>query len=473
MGIGWTDVVDIALIGYILFRLYVLFRNTPALRVIIGIGVLWMFQRAAANFHLVVTSWAFQGIVAAGAIIWIVIFRNEIRLVLQTKNLKTILWGIPNRTSRTPIEVVSDSVFELSNRRHGALIVFEVKEALEAEVYSGVPWDGKISKEMILSIFWPDNPVHDGAVVIRGDRISEVGVILPVSRRDDVPSHFGTRHRAAIGLTENSDALVVIVSEETGKVSVGRAGKLHTVRGKSELERILKGVMRPDSVVDLRRNLMRQAEYAVAATVCLLLVVGLWFSFTQGMDTIVSVDVPIEYINRPPGMEIVHTSVNAISTRLSGSGMLFKSIRPDQIQVRLDLSKAQAGKQSFSITGDNIKIPPGTLLKEVAPNVVDVTLDVLVKKELPIQIDWVGKLPDNLIMTDSKPDPQKITIIGASSILNGISTVYTEKIRLDGIKESGEISASVQLDPASLKVAEGSGERIKITFTVEVREESD
>jgi YbbR domain-containing protein len=159
------------------------------------------------------------------------------------------------------------------------------------------------------------------------------------------------------------------------------------------------------------------------------------------------------------------------------SGTILKSINPDQVQVRLDLSKAIVGQNSFTITDENIKLPPGVLLKKMEPSVVDVILDVIVKKELPVQVDWIGKLPVYLVLTEVKIKPEKVEVIGARSILEKISTLYTEKIRLDTIEKSGEITANLALQPASLKVAQASKKQVKITYVVksvfpeEVKEE--
>ena len=125
--IHWTDIIDILFISYVLFRLYVLFRATPVLRVLIGIGILWIFQRVAVWLNLVVTSWAIQGIIAAVALIVIVVFRNELRSVLQAKNLRSLLWGYTHEVVQTPIEVISETVFDLAKKPYGALIVFEQK----------------------------------------------------------------------------------------------------------------------------------------------------------------------------------------------------------------------------------------------------------------------------------------------------------------------------------------------------------
>ncbi|MBW2563892.1 MAG: DNA integrity scanning protein DisA nucleotide-binding domain protein, partial [Deltaproteobacteria bacterium] len=166
--IRWQDVFDIALASYLLFRFYVLFTGTYVFRVITGLAILWLFQRITVFMGLIVSSWAIQGIMAVSAIIVIVVFKNEIRSVLQAKNLKSILWGFPVKAEDTPIEMIVESVYELAQARTGALIVFPGKEDLGEVVQSGIPWKGVVSKEMIKSIFWHDNPVHDGAAIIEG-----------------------------------------------------------------------------------------------------------------------------------------------------------------------------------------------------------------------------------------------------------------------------------------------------------------
>ncbi|MBU4009309.1 MAG: diadenylate cyclase, partial [Proteobacteria bacterium] len=227
--IRWQDIVDIILNSYILFRFYILFRGTNVFRVLIVIAFLWFFQRIAFSLELIITSWAIQGITAVAALIIIVVFRNEIRTVLQAKNIKSFLWGFPQKISTTPVEKISQSVFELAHKHIGALLVFPGKDDLEEYIKGGLPWRGIISKEMIMSIFWNGNPVHDGAAIISKDRVLEVSCILPLSHSNNLPSHYGTRHRAALGLAESTDAMVVAVSEERGTVSVAKDSKIHRI----------------------------------------------------------------------------------------------------------------------------------------------------------------------------------------------------------------------------------------------------
>jgi uncharacterized protein (TIGR00159 family) len=466
----WQDVVDIGLNSYILFRFYVLFRGTYVFRVLIGLTMLWFFQQMASYMGLIVTSWVVQGIVAVAALIIVVVFRNEIRSVLQARNFRTILWGFTSKTRLAPIDIIAETAFELARRRHGALVVIPGEEDVQEMIQSGIAWNGDISREMILSIFYPDNPVHDGAAVIEGGRIARVGAILPLSRREDLPSYLGTRHRAALGLAEATDALVIVVSEQRGEVSVAEGVRLREIGSQQQLAEKIEehfGVADDQSLPAKKERV----EVTTAALVSLLFITGFWFSISRGLETLVTFDVPIEYQNRDPNMEILNASVNAVRLNLSGSGTLVKSTRSDQVRVRLDLSTASVGQNSFSITASNISLPPGLVLKNVTPQNIVVDLDVTVRKDLPVQIDWVGRLPENLILAEAAVDPQRVEIIGGKRILENLQTIYTEKILLDRLREGpGVIEAGLALQPPSLKLASGSNEKISVKYLTRKRE---
>ena len=470
--IRWQDVVDIILNSYILIRLYVLFRGTNVFRVLVGMAFLWFFQRIAVSIGLIVTSWAMQGITAVAALIIIVVFRNEIRSVLQAKNLRAILWGFSQKTVSSPIEIIVDSVYDLAQRRSGALIVFPGKEDLEEVIQSGIRWSGLVSKEMIMSIFWHDNPVHDGAAIIQGNQVSEVGVILPLSNRKDLPSYYGTRHRAAAGLAETTDALVIVVSEERGHVVVAKGSDVRVIHQRAELAQILREHVGVTTAQwgHLRKEKLR---FSIAVIGSIIVITGVWFSFTRGLETMTTFEIPIEYMNRDPKMEILDTSVNAVRLHLSGSGALIKSMQPNQVQVRLDLSKAVIGRNTFTIIPENVALPPGVFVKKVDPPVLEVTLDIPMGKELPIQVDWVGKSPEDLILVEAKVDPEKIEVIGGVQQLENISTIYTQKVPIDQIKEKGTITVNLALYPATLKVAPGSNDSITVKYVAKKRQLSD
>jgi len=234
-GLRWQDVLDILLNSYILFRLYVLFRGTNVIRVLLAICILWVVSQTAVPLGLIITNWAMQGFITVAAFIIIIIFRNEISSVLQTRDLKSFLWGIPRHQFHTPLDIIVESVYEMAEKKIGALIVLPIKQSLANVVQGGVLINAKLSQEMLTSIFWPGNPIHDGAAIYQGGLITAAGVILPLSKREALPSYFGTRHRAAAGLAELIDALVIVVSEERGRVSLFKEDQIHATRNRSSL----------------------------------------------------------------------------------------------------------------------------------------------------------------------------------------------------------------------------------------------
>jgi YbbR domain-containing protein len=200
-----------------------------------------------------------------------------------------------------------------------------------------------------------------------------------------------------------------------------------------------------------------------------LFVAGTWFSFSRGLETLATLQVPIEYMNRDPSMELIASSLNSVNLDLSGGGTLLKSIRPEQVKVRVDLGKAVVGLNSYTITAENITLPPGIVLRTVDPPVVGVTLDIPIVKELPLQVDWAGKLAVDLILEDVELEPDRITVVGGSKILEAISTMYTEKVPLDNLKTSGTMTVKIALTPASLKVGGNSKDRLSISYVIRKR----
>jgi len=466
-GLRWQDIVDILLNSYILFRLYVLFRGTNVIRMVIAIAMLWVLERLAMTMGLIVTSWAMQGIIAATALIIIIVFRNEISGVLQPHILKSFFWGIPQRQIKTPIDIIVDSVYELARHKLGALIVLPLKKGIESVVQGGVPWHGKLSREMLLSVFWHGTPVHDGAAVIQGGQIVEVATILPLSKSNALPSHFGTRHRAAFGLAEETDALIVVVSEERGEVTVFKDRAFINIKDSIDLDRVLREHV--GTLHDKRGARHQAMELGLAAVICLFGIAAIWFSFARGVETFATLEVPVEFMNRGPKLEILATSASSVTLQLSGSGALIRSVRPDQVQVKLDLKNAVPGSNQIAIARNSIVLPPGIQLNLVEPQILEVNLDTRYQKDLPIQPDWTGKLPAGLIMQDARIIPEMVKVTGGSLALKEIQTIYTEKIPLENITANGSVSASLVLLPSYLKLDEKSHDNVEVIYKIALR----
>jgi len=466
-GIRWQDLVDIFLNSYVLFRLYVLLRGTNVIRVLLVICLLWVVKQIALGMGLIITSWAMQGIITVAALIIIIVFRNELSSVLQTKSFKSFFWGIPQYQLQTPVSIIIESIYELTRKKIGALIVLPMKQGIESIVQGGVAWQGKLSREMLVSIFWPDNPVHDGAAIIEGNFVTDVGVILPLSKRQDLPSSFGTRHRAAMGLSEQTDALVIVVSEETGKISLIMESRIYDINDSKILEKLLNDHLSDDSV---STGFKPQAvELIAAATICLFSVTGLWLSFSRGVETLATLEIPIEFMNLEQNMEIIESSSNSVKLMVSGARPLVQAINQDQVKVKLDISNVVPGNNTVNIQHEKVLLPPGIQLKQMEPSEVVINVDEKITKELIVQPTFTGQLNPGLIITSATAIPESVVVTGGSLTLNDSTTLFTEPILLDAITGSGSISLGFDLSQSNLKLQGSAKDSVIVHYEIQER----
>ncbi len=470
-GLRWQDLFDILFNSYVLFRLYVMFRGTNVIRVLIVISLLWFAKQISLVMGLIITSWALQGIITVAALVIIIVFRNEISTILQTKSLKSFFWGFPQYQFQTPISIIVESVYELARKKIGALIVLPMKQGLESSIQGGIPWQGKLSREMLISIFWLDNPVHDGAAIIQGNRVTDVGVILPLSKRQDLPSYFGTRHRAAVGITEQTDARVIVVSEERGKISLIKESRIYDINDSHVLHTLLEEDLGAESARKGLRH--RTLELTAAALICFVSVTGVWLSFSRGVEILANREIPIEFTNLQPKMEINSSSANSVKLLISGARPLIQAMGLDQIKVKVDVSKAVPGPNPITIEKGNVLLPPGIQLKQVEPSQIEISVDVRENKLLIVQPTWTGKLNKDLIVESARAVPQTVMVTGGSLTLKEISTLFTEPISLDSITASGSISIGFALDQSGLKLAEPAKNTAVIHYQVKSRSDQD
>ena len=219
------DLLDVLIVSVLIYGVLRFLKLTKSLHILYGVLVLALLWALARLVELKALAWIFDKFWAVGIFSLIVIFQPEIRKGLARLGQKTSPVGIKLSEERVVDKIVRACSF-LSNRQIGALIVIERGQNLEPILEGCVTIDSVVSVELLITIFDPLTPLHDGAVVIRGNRIAYASCILPLSSSPDIPKKYGTRHRAGLGISEESDAISIIVSEETGEISVGIGGKL-------------------------------------------------------------------------------------------------------------------------------------------------------------------------------------------------------------------------------------------------------
>jgi diadenylate cyclase len=224
--IRWQDVLDILLVTLILYRVLLIVKGTKAARMLMGIGVLLMVLLFSRFLGLYTIDWIVQSLWAQIVLAMIILFQPEIRKALAQMGEARFLPSFASAEGLRSIEEIVKASTALANRKIGALIVIENETDLKDISEMGTQLDAKISRELILSTFHPASPIHDGAIIIKGNRVKAAGCFLPLTLSAHVSKAFGTRHRAGIGLSEESDAVVIIISEETGNITTSCGNKI-------------------------------------------------------------------------------------------------------------------------------------------------------------------------------------------------------------------------------------------------------
>ncbi len=239
LSITWHSLLDIGAVWFIIYQILLLLRGTRAFQMVVGILVflfIYLFSRLLKldTLNWLITSFWSQLILAV-----LILFQPEIRRALARVGKSPLLLGFRLSETSLDIDEILKTLQTLSKRGMGAIIVLERNNDLSDVVEVGVGIDATISQEILTSIFLPYSPLHDGAVIIRQNRILAAGCFLPISLSGDVSRHLGTRHRAAIGITEETDALALVVSEETGQISHVIAGRIHPMGNMTDLRSVL------------------------------------------------------------------------------------------------------------------------------------------------------------------------------------------------------------------------------------------
>ena len=227
--------LDILIIAVFIYFLLKLLRGTRAVQMLVGIALLFAFYRGAQWARLEMVEWLLTILLPYIAIALIILFQPEIRRALSRMGRNLSMISFASRSSKGTYDDIVMAAEYFSQNRIGALIVVERQAGLRTYIESGIPLDAKLSYDLLLSIFRPGSPLHDGAVIVQGSRVAAAGCFLPLSLNPLISKQLGTRHRAAIGITEDSDCLVVLVSEETGFISVASAGAIETNLSQEDL----------------------------------------------------------------------------------------------------------------------------------------------------------------------------------------------------------------------------------------------
>ncbi len=373
--VRWQSVVDFVVLTAALYVLLRWAQQARALRVALVVLGLHAGALVARHLDLVITSWVLDGAAILAIVLLLLVFQAELRrFFMRLDGVLSWRWHGAARLTET-YQSLSLAAFHLAGASVGALVVVERTNSVGELVGNGLALDAEVSSEILEAIFQKTSRVHDGAVVVRGDRIVKVGGVLPLTERERVPSYYGTRHRAAMGLAERCDAVLIVVSEERGEVTLMEGRRITGVDTEPKLALMLEQLCsRPagDLGSRLRHTLFSNAGVKSAA---LGLAALIWVtSFLATGTTVRTVIVAVELDGVPSGMEVSLPSTDHLEVQVRGGSWLMDSVSLTRLVARFNLAGKPAGSLTIPVNASDVQLPPGIIMDRVAPAQITVRL---------------------------------------------------------------------------------------------------
>jgi diadenylate cyclase len=458
--VRWQDAVDIALITFLLAKTYSWLRGTVALQIAFGMLAILAGAFVARELGLMLTSYLLQGFGAVATLIAVVVFRDEIRRALSLAN--PLGWLRRRRHAADAPRGYGElaaACFALARRRIGAIIVLPGSESIRDHISGGTEIDAAISSPIIESLFLPSGPVHDGALVIEGKRIRLAGAVLPLSHGAELPERCGTRHRAALGLSEACDAAVICVSEERGKVSLAHGGRLRELDDEDALAHRLLALSRDSRRAETSSEASgtwarhHSRRDALAYLLIAAGVIGSWYAMGGSRDQVMALHVPLEFRGLPDSMALAPPATDKVLIELSGPRRILDALPPGSARAYIDLSEAAPGHQEMPVAGS---APGGVKVVGVVPSKMRV--EVLERRTLPVRAALGPTFPSRFEI--AAVTPESVQAIGPPLALEGVEALHTAPVEAADLE--GRVARVRLRVPPGLRLADQREQEITV-----------
>jgi diadenylate cyclase len=375
----WKDALDIIVVAVLFYAFLLLLRRTHSRFIVNGIIILLVVYALARLFNLYLTSMLFQAFFAFFAVIMAVIFQRELRSFFEW----LYIWGRLSRAQKDSLphgvaDQIVDALTYLAQRKIGALIVFPGKQMIDGLLQGGVTLDGQVSTPLLLSIFDPSSPGHDGAAIVEANRVRKFSIHLPLAERFEHYGNLGTRHRAALGLSERSDALVVAVSEERGTISVAYGGELRTLGQSGRLTEDLASLLKERFQNEPRRPWHWLLTHNILdKIVAILFSLLFWAIFVASLGSGVITrpfEVPVEFQFLPQGYSISDVSRDTITVMVSGRNQDFNMLEPEALRVVMRIPGGVEGRHRIRLEESMISHPSSLSVVKFTPRYLEFTV---------------------------------------------------------------------------------------------------
>ena len=447
--LSWRSALDILILTVLVFILFRTLSRLGTWKILTGI-LLAAALFVLANFlDLTGIEWIYANVSQVAVIALIVIFQPELRKLLE--RAASVRRSDSGDRMADLSGLIADALKALSNQKRGAILVFPGKEPLEEWLSGGHTLDATPSYPLLMSIFDPNSPGHDGALIIKNGRCTRLGVRLPISKSAKLSEDYGTRHHAAMGLSEASDALVLVVSEERGSITMFKQSNSFPLRERSQIVDAIRSHWKTTAAYPIRiKRGLPKWLLGPQVVISLLAAVSLWAALTIARGEMLEkvFTVPVEYTAVPDNLALVGDRVNETKLYLYGPKADLNALSPNQLSIKVNMSGAKPGTQTFFITDENIKLPAVVRLMDADPSSFKLTLTQIVTRELTVKPQLVGRLPAGLAVKSVKVFPEKILVtLPAESGEQVVTSITTTPIYLETIRENTSILCKIIAPP--------------------------
>lgn len=457
------DIADILIMTFLLYQLYSWFRGTKAIQVLLGLGVVTLIYFATRFLDLYMTSWVLQELGTVLIVLIIVIFQTEIRQALYRFSLLRHILDSRKETEHSQFQDIAETLFRMAANKTGALIVFQGNDSLHDLMTNGVVINSDISPQMLESIFYDGAPFHDGAALINNGKIEKAACHLPLSISPDVPQYFGTRHRAALGLSERCDAVVIAISEERGEVSLVNAGTIQRINSPTELIMALDELLRSETEstgVTLQKRFYSNLFPKIAL---LLGVCVFWVLITTRQGQITTVTAPVRLHGVPDNIFLLSTLPEDVTVQLKAMSSLAPQPSKIDLTAEIDASGIGEGTTPLRVSPSDITVPSGMMVMSVLPSTVRVGAENKLRKRVPVKALLKGRLTSGLSTMHVTCEPTSVEIEGPASQVSRINSAFTEEIDASQLKRGTEYQKNLRVPEKQVTILRDTPIMIKLS----------
>ena len=467
------DVLDIAIISIMISALLIWFKDRASRFVFWGITLLGVVYGLARFFQLYLTTVVLQAFFAILLFVLVVIFQEDLRRFFERLALlgrfRKRFFAVA--AFNEAAEILVQTAADLARKKIGALIVLQGHDPLDRHLTGGSNLDGILSQPLLESIFDPHSVGHDGAVLVDGTRVMRFGCHLPLSSNAAQHGSLGLRHTAALGLSERSDAICIVVSEERGSISLAKGERIQEIANASALRIELEAFFARRAPLAKTGSILRWLkENQREKVIAIVLACALWFVFGYQRETIQrDFTVPIEYRNAPAEWVLEEPKATEAKVMLIGHVQAFQLLHPENLKISLDLAQLQPGRQEVALTRNMVKTPSNLAVAGISPERITVVTSRLISMTVPIEVLTENIPPQGLAVQKITATPAEARILIPRKLRGKPIRILTEPIDLAQLDVQRAFTPCLRYPP-DIPFAEGKTPVVRVV--VKTRQES-